>query len=186
MTKTAFIAVDVQNDFCEGGSLAVEGGAEVARRISEHLDDMHMNATPYELVVASRDRHIDPGEHFEEWPAHCVAGTRGAEFHDNFTATMADVIVSKGAYEAAYSAFQGRTGGGAPLNDLLAAQGITDLVIGGLATDYCVAQTVFDGIAFGFGVTLRMDLTAGVSPEMTGVALRAMARTGVILLEGDQ
>ena len=108
----ALIVVDVQNDFCEGGSLAVAGGAAVAAAISEYLAGPE--GTGYEHVIASRDYHIDPGDHFSShpdfagsWPPHCVAGTPGAQFHPRLDTSHVDVVFSKGAHEAAYSAFEG-------------------------------------------------------------------------------
>ena len=106
----ALIIVDVQNDFCEGGSLAVTGGAEVASAISELLDD----ATEFDVVAATQDWHIDPGDHFSEqpdfqhsWPVHCVAGTRGAQLHRNLDTEYIDTYFRKGQYAAAYSGFEG-------------------------------------------------------------------------------
>lgn len=107
----ALIVVDVQNDFCENGSLAVEGGAAVAAAVSEHIEDRHGD---YDAVVATQDWHVDPGAHFSEtpdyvdsWPVHCVAGTEGAEPHEDFETDRVEAWFRKGEYEAAYSGFEG-------------------------------------------------------------------------------
>src|SRR5690242_16487510 len=107
----ALIIVDVQNDFCEGGSLAVPGGAAVAEHISEYV-----GVSDYEAVVATRDYHVDPGRHFSQqpdfvdtWPPHCRAGTPGADFHPNLNPAPIQEIFSKGAYAGAYSGFEGAT-----------------------------------------------------------------------------
>ena len=107
----ALIIVDVQNDFCEGGSLAVEGGAELAGAISEYVDAHHGQ---FDHIVATQDWHIDPGAHFsgdpdfvERWPKHCVAGTRGAELHPDLDTEYIQAYFRKGQYTAAYSGFEG-------------------------------------------------------------------------------
>jgi len=107
----ALLIVDVQNDFCEGGSLAVAGGAELAGEISEYLDAHHGQ---FDHVVATQDWHIDPGTHFSEepdfedsWPRHCVAGTRGAELHPNLDPEYIQAYFRKGQFAAAYSGFEG-------------------------------------------------------------------------------
>src|SRR3712207_2384565 len=109
----ALLVVDVQNDFCEGGSLAVAGGAAVAAAISAHVA-----SSSYDHVVATRDYHVDPGSHFSEtpdfvdsWPVHCVAGTPGASFHPELDVTAVEAVFSKGAHAAAYSGFEGASGG---------------------------------------------------------------------------
>ena len=114
----ALIIVDVQNDFCEGGSLAVAGGAAVARAISERLATDH----DYAHVVATKDFHVDPGAHFSDhpdyaasWPPHCVAGTPGADFHPNLDTGEVEAVFAKGAHAAAYSGFEGADEAGTPL-----------------------------------------------------------------------
>ena len=112
----ALVVVDVQNDFCEGGSVAVAGGAKIAANISDLVG--RSAGSVYRHVVATRDHHIDPGDHFSDtpdyktsWPVHCVVGTEGSEFHPDFVPTVAagtvDAVFYKGAYEAAYSGFEG-------------------------------------------------------------------------------
>lgn len=182
----AFIAVDVQNDFCEGGSLPVTGGADVARAITSHLA---ANAASYRLVVATRDHHVDPGTHFsrnpdfvDSWPAHCVTGTPGASFHPDLDVSHLEVVVSKGAHEAAYSGFEGATSEGLGLTEVLHRHGITRVIIGGLATDHCVRATALDAVKGGFEVVVDLDLAAGVSPETTTAALDQLDQAGVVLL----
>ena len=131
--RRALIVVDVQNDFCEGGSLAVAGGADVAAAITELIGQAA--GSGYRHVVATRDHHIAPGGHFADnpdyvhsWPAHCVAGTEGVGFHPNFAPAVAsgavDAVFDKGAYSAAYSGFEGADENGAPLADWLRARGV--------------------------------------------------------------
>ena len=110
----ALIIVDVQNDFCEGGSLAVAGGAEVAAGISVALASPNQR---WDHVVATKDFHIDPGAHFsntpdyvDSWPAHCVAGTPGSDFHPDLVTDRVQAVFTKGEHEAAYSGFQGHSG----------------------------------------------------------------------------
>ncbi|MGO4613647.1 isochorismatase family protein [Nocardia sp. 2YAB30] len=185
MTR-ALIIVDVQNDFCEGGSLAVTGGAAVAARISEHLA-----ATDYNAIVATRDYHIDPGEHFadnpdyvDSWPPHCRVGTSGADFHPTLTTGSIHQIFSKGAYSAAYSGFEGAAEDGTGLADWLHNHGIDAVDIVGIATDHCVRATALDARIEGFDTRVLLDLTAGVAPDTTNAALDRM-RTAGVDLEGS-
>jgi len=184
MTK-ALVVVDVQVDFCEGGHLAVAGGAQVARRITELLS---AHRDRYRLVVATRDWHVDPGSHFsptpdfvDTWPTHCVAGQPGAAFHPDLDMTGIDVIVSKGAHAAAYSGFEGRSEDGRSLEEVLREAAVDSIDVAGIATDYCVRATALDGRAAGFDVTLLTDLCAGVAPETTGTSLRQLESAGVAL-----
>lgn len=182
---TAFLAVDVQNDFCEGGSLPVDGGTAVAHAISAHLA---AHADAYDLVVATRDYHVDPGDHFadepdfvDSWPPHCIVDTPGASFHAGLDVTRLDVVVSKGAHDAAYSGFEGATADGAALVEVLRAHGVDEVVIGGLATDHCVRATALDAAAAGLATTVDLDLAAGVADETTAAALDELAAAGVEL-----
>ena len=183
--KSALVLVDVQNDFCEGGSLAVEGGAEVAGRISDYVAD---RGGRYDLIVASRDWHVDPGDHFSDhpdfrdsWPPHCVAGSRGAEFHPNLRPNRLDGVFDKGAYSAAYSAFEAADEQGHSLEQFLRDHGVVRLDLAGLATDYCVRWTTLDAVKAGFEARVLTDLVAGVNPDGTDTALREMADAGVEL-----
>ncbi|WP_329195567.1 MULTISPECIES: nicotinamidase [unclassified Streptomyces] len=186
----ALIVVDVQNDFCEGGSLAVTGGADVAAAITELIGQ----ATPgYRHVVATRDHHIDPGPHFAHppaapdyettWPVHCVAGTEGVGFHPNFAPAVASgaiaAVFDKGAYEAAYSGFEGRDENGSGLADWLRERGVTEVDVVGIATDHCVRATALDAAREGFRTQVLLDLTAGVAPHTTARALEDLRTAGV-------
>ena len=192
----ALIIVDVQNDFCEGGSLAVPGGAAVAGAISEYLD---AHNGEFDHVVASQDWHIDPGSHFSDtpdykdsWPRHCVAGTRGAELHPDLDTEYVDAYFRKGQFAAAYSGFEGllapedavptgeRQPGGLPgaqagletdedaigLDDWLQSHDVEDVVVVGIATDYCVKATALDAVQAGYGVTVVRSLTAGIADDL--------------------
>ncbi|MFC8047300.1 nicotinamidase [Nocardia sp. NPDC057353] len=180
MTR-ALIVVDVQNDFCEGGSLAVTGGAAVAGRISDYL----LNAE-YAAVVATRDHHIDPGDHFSEtpdyvdsWPPHCRVGTPGADFHPNFSTDAVDEVFSKGEYAAAYSGFEGAAEDGSSLAEWLRARDIDAVDVVGIATDHCVRATALDAREAGFETRVLLALTAGVAPETTTAAMERMRAAGV-------
>jgi nicotinamidase/pyrazinamidase len=181
----ALIIVDVQNDFCEGGSLAVTGGAAVARGITGHLA---ARGGQYSAVAATRDYHIDPGSHFSShpdfnvsWPPHCVAGTPGARFHPDLDTGPVDAVFSKGAHAAAYSGFDGCTDDGTPLADWLQEQRITEVDVAGIATDYCVRATATDAAAGGWQTRVLLWLTAGVTAQTTTQALEALRDAGAEL-----
>ncbi len=180
----ALIIVDVQNDFCEGGSLAVAGGTAVAQAINGLLAGPH----GYDHVVATQDHHIDPGGHFSDepdfvdsWPPHCVAGTRGADFHPQLDTTPIEAVFHKGRFAAAYSGFEGSAAGHA-LADWLKARGVDEVDVVGIATDYCVRATALDAAREGFTTRVLTDLTAGVSPDSTAAALDEMRSAGVQLV----
>lgn len=180
----ALVIVDVQNDFCEGGSLAVAGGAAVVAAISAHL--ARPDADRYQFVVASQDFHIEPGDHFsaqpdyyESWPAHCVADTAGAQFHPALDTSRIEEIFRKGQYAAAYSAFEGTSAEGEALRAWLTERGVTEVDVVGIATDYCVAATAADAASAGFATVVLLDLTAGVDPRTTTDAIEKMRAAGV-------
>src|SRR5579859_2881262 len=183
----ALIIVDVQNDFCEGGSLAVAGGAAVARAISEHVA-----AGPgYEHVVATKDFHVDPGTHFSDhpdyaasWPVHCVAGTAGADFHPDLITGPVEAVFLKGAHAAAYSGFEGADEAGTPLADWLRARGVDEVDVVGIATDYCVHATATEAARAGFATQVLLGLTAGVAPASTAQAIEDLRAQGVELTGG--
>jgi nicotinamidase/pyrazinamidase len=182
MSKKALVIVDVQNDFCEGGSLAVAGGTAVARGITEHLRE---HRSEYEVVVATRDYHVDPGAHFaaqpdfrDSWPVHCVAGSRGAELHPDLDRRSIDEVFDKGQHKAAYSGFEGHSAGGAALGDVLRQAGVEELDVVGIATDYCVRATALDGLKAGFKVNVLPDLMAGVAEDSSKAALDEMVAAG--------
>lgn len=181
----ALIIVDVQNDFCEGGSLGVPGGAAVAGAITDYL------STPrdYGHVVATKDFHIDPGDHFSDrpdyvssWPPHCVAGSRGAEFHAALDTGRIEAVFRKGAHAAAYSGFEGVDDTGTPLADWLRQRDVDEVDVVGLATDHCVRQTAEDAVQEGFATRVLLDLTAGVAEESTNAAVDALQEAGVELV----
>jgi nicotinamidase/pyrazinamidase len=179
----ALIVVDVQIDFCEGGSLAVPGGAALAVAISEHVA-----ASSYDHVVATRDYHIDPGAHFSEtpdfvdsWPVHCVAGTAGAAFHPELDITPVEAVFSKGAYAAAYSGFEGASGTGESLVEWLRARGVREVDVVGIAMDHCVRATAMDAVEAGFSAAVLLDLSAGVSQATVDTALTRLTDAGVAL-----
>ncbi|MGW3113806.1 isochorismatase family protein [Streptomyces sp. NPDC001091] len=188
--RRALIVVDVQNDFCEGGSLAVAGGADVAAAITELIGQAA--GSGYRHVVATRDHHIAPGGHFADnpdyvhsWPAHCVAGTEGVGFHPNFAPAVAsgavDAVFDKGAYSAAYSGFEGADENGVTLADWLRERGVEEVDIVGIATDHCVRATALDAASEGFRTHVLLELTAGVAQETTDKALEALREAGVQL-----
>ncbi|MDO0914575.1 nicotinamidase [Streptomyces sp. DT2A-34] len=188
--RRALIVVDVQNDFCEGGSLAVPGGADVAAAVTELIGQA--GGSGYQHVVATRDHHIAPGGHFStnpdfahSWPAHCVAGTEGVGFHPNFAPAVAsgavDAVFDKGAYAAAYSGFEGADENGVRLADWLRAREVSEVDVVGIATDHCVRATAVDAVREGFRTQVLLDLTAGVASETTERALEDMREAGVEL-----
>jgi nicotinamidase/pyrazinamidase len=186
MTR-ALIVVDVQNDFCEGGSLAVTGGAAVAAAISEH---MRTAAGEYAHVVATRDHHIDPGAHFAEhpdyldtWPPHCVVGTGGVNLHPALDHEPLQAVFDKGEHAAAYSGFEGRSQR-TPLADWLRSRGVDAVDIVGIATDHCVRATALDAVGQGFATRVLLHLTAGVAEASTEAALDQL-RTAGVELQGD-
>jgi nicotinamidase/pyrazinamidase len=180
MTR-ALLVVDVQNDFCEGGSLAVTGGAAVAAAVSAHI-----RTGGYDHVVATRDHHVDPGAHFsaepdfvDTWPAHCRARTPGASFHPDLDVAAIEAVFDKGDYTAAYSGFEGAEPGGTTLGEWLAARGVTAVDIAGIATDHCVRATALDAVRAGLTTTVLLELCAGVRPHTTERALAELAAAGV-------
>lgn len=200
----ALIIVDVQNDFCEGGSLAVEGGSALASEISELISE-----TPgYDFIVATQDWHIDPGSHFSEtpdfatsWPVHCVAGSRGAALHRNLDTEDIDAYFRKGKYDAAYSGFDGLLApedevmvgereahedadpddvtAAVSLDDWLRENDVDDVVVVGIATDFCVRATALDAVNAGYNTTVLRDYVAGVDDDASEEALDELADAGV-------
>jgi nicotinamidase/pyrazinamidase len=185
----ALIVVDVQNDFCEGGSLAVAGGAEVAAAITDLVAE---SVAGYAHVVATRDHHLDPGDHFSDhpdfehsWPAHCVAGTEGVGFHPNFAPAVisgaVEAVFDKGAHAAAYSGFEGRDENGLGLAEWLRSRQVAEVDVVGIAIDHCVRATALDAAREGFRTRVLLDLTAGVAKETTERALEELQAAGVTL-----
>ncbi|MFI5754456.1 isochorismatase family protein [Streptomyces sp. NPDC051569] len=188
----ALIVVDVQNDFCEGGSVPVTGGADVAAAITDLIGRAPAG---YRHVVATRDHHIDPGDHFavapdvpdfvSSWPVHCVAGTEGVGFHPNFAPAVAsgaiEAVFDKGAYEAAYSGFEGADENGVGLADWLRARDVAEVDVVGIAMDHCVRATALDAAREGFATRVLLDLTAAVAAPTTERALTELRAAGVEL-----
>ncbi|SEM26105.1 isochorismatase family protein [Rhodococcus maanshanensis] len=182
--KRALIVVDVQNDFCEGGSLAVAGGAAVAADISGLLGSAA--ADEYDAIVATRDFHVDPGAHFSDepdyvdsWPPHCRAGTPGAEFHPGLDMRSVEEVFSKGAHSAAYSGFEGSAASGRSLADWLRAREIAAVDVVGIATDHCVRATALDAAREGFATRVLLRYTAAVSPDSVPSVLERLRGAGV-------
>ena len=201
--RTALIIVDVQTDFCEGGSLAVTGGAAVAAQIAEYLEDHHSD---YRVVAATQDWHIDPGSHFSDepdfvssWPVHCVAETDGAATHPHFDTDHVTEFFRKGAYDAAYSGFEGLSApdvdvpmGEDPedadeertsLDDWLQEHEIEAVDVVGLALDYCVLATAKDAMDAGYETRVLLPLTAPVAKESGERATVELADAGVAVVE---
>ncbi len=185
MTR-ALLIVDVQPTFCEGGELPVAGGNLVAERIADYLAG---HRGEYALVATSQDWHSDPGSHFSDrpdyqhsWPPHGVAGSANAELHASLARALgeagADVSVKKGAYAAAYSAFEGHDEDGRPLAELLAAAGVDAVDVCGIAESHCVRSTALDALGSGLAVRLLTDLTVPVTPEGGAAARAAIEAAG--------
>jgi len=179
------IIVDVQNDFCEGGSLPVAGGAGVAAAISEVL---RHEPGQWDHVVATRDNHVDPGDHFgdppdyvDTWPVHCMAGTTGAQFHPNLDTDRIEAVFTKGEHAAAYSGFEGRTGS-IGLAAWLRMHDVDSVDVVGIATDHCVRATALDAAREGFPTRVLLDLTAGVARPTVDAALARLREAGVDLV----
>ena len=187
--KRALIVVDVQNDFCEGGSLPVTGGAQVAADISDLVQSWVArgpDAPAYDHVVATKDHHVDPGGHWssepdfvDTWPVHCEVGTDGEAFHPNLDPEPFDEIFRKGEHQAAYSGFEGRTTSGSSLADWLRDHEVAAVDICGIATDHCVRATALDAAAEGLQTRVLTELCVGVAPETTEAALAAMREAGI-------
>jgi len=178
----ALIIVDVQNDFCAGGSVAVAGGAAVASAINDYL----ATEPGYAHVVATQDFHVDPGDHFSDhpdfsssWPPHCVAGSPGARFHPALDTSRIEAVFRKGAYDAGYSGFDGVDQNGTPLLDWLRQRGVDEVDVVGIATDYCVRRTAEDAARAGLTTRVLVDFTAAVAADSAAEALAEMQTAGV-------
>lgn len=184
MTR-ALLIVDVQNDFTEGGALACAGGADVAIRVARLVRE---RGDEYAVIAASRDWHdadSDNGGHIsaepdyiDTWPAHCIAGTPGADYHPALDGTRIDLHVRKGMGVPAYSAFEGVVDDGRGLADALREAGVDGLDIVGIATDHCVRASALDAEAAGFEVRVLADLTAAVDAQAGSRALDEVRAAG--------
>jgi nicotinamidase/pyrazinamidase len=184
----ALIIVDVQNDFCEGGLLAVTGGAALAPAINDYLS----GKPRYQHVVATKDFHIDPGEHFSDhpdysssWPPHCIAGSLGADFRPDLDTSPIEAVFHKGAYSAGYSGFDGVDEHGTPLLDWLQQRGVDEVDIVGIATDQCVRRTARDAARAGLTTRVLVDLIAAVAADSGAAALAEMRTAGIELVGGS-
>ena len=146
-----------------------------------------LKAPDYQVAVATRDHHIDPGDHFAEqpdfletWPPHCVVGTDGAELHPRLDRQPIEAVFDKGEHAAAYSGFEGRSEG-VSLADWLRAHGVAAVDVVGIATDHCVRATALDAVGEGFATRVLLPLTAGVSEATTDAALDQLRAAGVEL-----
>ncbi len=181
----ALLVVDVQNDFCEGGSLAVPGGAAAAVAITGHVA-AHRDG--YALVVTTRDWHVDPAGHFAApgadpdyrgtWPVHCVAGSAGAEYHPSLHVD-ADVEVLKGEHAAAYSGFEGTAADGRGLDAVLRAHGVDAVDVCGIATEYCVRETALSAARLGLATRVLRRLCAGLDEAGVAATVTALTEAGV-------
>lgn len=188
MATRALLVVDVQPTFCEGGALGVKGGEAVAHAVAAYAAE---HRAAYALVVTTQDWHIDPGSHFSDspdyvdtWPPHGIAGTAEAELHPALRHLNPDASVKKGAYEAAYSGFEGRDGDDASLEQILTQAGITAVDVVGLAESHCVKDTALDAQRLGLTTRVLQDLTAPVSAELGKAARQALQTAGVELADG--
>ena len=182
--RRALIVVDVQRDFCEGGSLAVDGGLAVAAAVKDLLQSEH----GYAAVLATRDHHVDPGHHFsaepdfvDSWPPHCVVGTPGVELSDPLGLGDFAAVFDKGEFSAAYSGFEGRDVRGSGLADWLRVHDVGRVDVCGIATDFCVRATALDAVRAGLRTTVLVDLTAAVAPAKLPNTLDEFRAAGVEL-----
>lgn len=181
----ALIIVDVQNDFIEGGSLAVEGGKALAQRLAEHIKNDSIG--DFNHIAVTQDWHIEPGTHFSDtpdfidsWPVHCRAGEKGAELEETLRDALqvsaengkgVSISVRKGQFIAAYSGFEGVSEDGATLDEQLRDLGVTDVTIVGIATEHCVKATALDAAKNGYNTTVWTDYTVGINNELCDEAL---------------
>src|SRR5438128_11918280 len=183
--KKALIVVDVQNDFCPGGWLAVANGDEVVAPLNKLIKEFLDRGDP---VYKTRDWHPKQTKHFAvyggTWPVHCVQGTRGAEFHPGLSDDPRVTIISKGIDERAdgYSGFDGTN-----LAESLREEGVEEVWVGGLATDYCVKHTVLDALREGFEVRALADSMRAVNikPYDRAKAIEEMRAAGARVI-GDE
>jgi nicotinamidase/pyrazinamidase len=181
----ALLLVDLQNDFCPGGSLGVVDGDQVIPVLNAWAAGAHAAHVP---IFVTRDWHPPHTTHFHEsggrWPPHCVMQTHGSEFHPDVRLPADVRIVSKGMGETedAYSAFQARDDTGALLEELLQREGTRRVYIGGLATDYCVRDSALDALAKGYRVTVILEGVRAVNlqPDDGARALKEMTDAGAL------
>ncbi|MEM0014191.1 MAG: nicotinamidase [Zestosphaera sp.] len=178
-SRSALVVVDMQNDFCEGGSLPVIGCGSIVSKINDYIK---LFSSAGVTVVASRDWHPPNHVSFKTrggpWPPHCVAGSEGAEFVEGLQLPEGTIVVSKATepdFEA-YSAFNST-----PLHYILSVRGVRRLFIAGIATDYCVKETALEGLRLGYEVVVLADAVAGVSEASSEKALKELVGSGAVL-----
>lgn len=183
MKHSALVIIDVQNDFCPGGALAVPEGDIVVPALNKYTQIFQKAGA---AIYASRDWHPDKTKHFKAfggvWPPHCIQGTNGAKFHPDLKLSPQTIILTKGEdpNEDSYSAFQAHDSEKKPFAAGLRERGIEHLYVGGLATDYCVKATILDAIKHGFKATVLMDAIKGVDikPGDSSNAIQEMEKAG--------
>jgi len=177
------VLVDVQNDFCEGGALAVDGGLRVARTAAALAEQGRADGL-YDFVIATRDWHIDPGKHFDEWPVHCVKDSADAQLNPHIAELRLDAVFDKGQYSDGYSGFEGKTGMSehpTSLRAWLREHDVTDLEVVGLTTDHCVRATVLDARPE-FEVQVDLNYCAAVSEIGERQAVIDMEAAGATII----
>ncbi|HLA68972.1 MAG TPA: nicotinamidase [Bacteroidota bacterium] len=171
------LVVDVQNDFCPGGSLAVPNGDNVVPVINALMEK-------FSVVVASKDWHPRKTVHFQKWPVHCVHNSRGAEFHPGIHDVRIQQVFLKGTGDRddGYSAYEATN---LNLEQYLKEREIDELYVAGLATDYCVLASSLDSVKRGFKTYVVTDAVAAVNlkPHDGENALREMKKQGIVLIE---
>lgn len=188
-TRAALLVVDVQNDFCEGGALAVAGGNRIVSVLNGYIAEAAARGL---TIYATRDWHPAVTSHFKlyggKWPVHCVRDTPGAAFHPALRLPPSAIVVNKGEDPASdgYSAFDGRTADGTALLADLRQKGIEQIFVGGLTTDYCVRQSSLDALASGIEVAVLDDAIAGVDPEASERALDEIREKGARVMHGPE
>ncbi len=186
--KPALLVVDVQNDFCPGGAMAVPHGDRIIPRLNRTIDQFVRRGLP---VLATRDWHPPMTKHFKEfggaWPPHCVQGTKGARFHPDLRLPEDAVILSKGMdpEQDSYSGFQALSDGGRDLESVVHDLGIDELFLCGLATDYCVRATALDAQRRGIRVHVLEDAIEGVDvrPGDSEAAIEEMRKARIPFVE---
>lgn len=187
--NTALLIVDVQNDFCPGGSLATARGDEVASKIAELIKSSDNRTREYSHVLATQDWHIDPGEHFSDepdfvdsWPVHCVANSHGSQMRGPVDTSLIREFFRKGEYSAAYSGFEGVSPSGVGLADWLRDNEVRELDVCGIATDFCVRATVLDALKEGFKVRVLRSMCSPVDDKGGADALQEMQDAGAEII----
>lgn len=182
-SRKALLLVDVQNDFCHGGALAVPEGDKIVPALNKYIKIFAQKKLP---IFASGDWHPVTTKHFKDfggaWPAHCIQNTKGAAFHPKLKLPKGTTLLYKGMdpQKDSYSVFQSEAVSGISFGSLLRLSGIQELYVGGLATDYCVESTVLDALKNGFKVRLLLDAIKGVNlkPDDSEKAIKDMVRKG--------